>query len=304
MDTAPLPRRVARIALAMVAAIALLEWIVSAVVYRQALTPEDWSAASIALAELPPDEPVWLGTPWLAPRARLHLPRLARWDSVAPPDLRNAPRFHVLGLGNDDWSPPLAADLEDLPAPTLLTTRELGGLTLFTYEQPAARTKLADFVADAEQLVVETKAGSCRGRDRKTCEEGRVGVTIVEVGYRPRRCLKLEFSDGATLRMRYPQMPTGQLLRGHVGVDDFNTRLRSDSPLRVRVLIDGRRVAQWLVSDEQGWWPFAVATSLGTHDVELELSPAVRGTWQRRGYEPGRIHAPCIELRSLGEGPP
>lgn len=296
-------RRVARALLGTVAAVALVEWIASAVAYRPVLAPHDWEAAAEALAELPADEPVWLGTPWLGPRARLHLPRLARWDAVAPPDLRGAPRFHVLGLSGDRWAPTLQADLEDLPPPTLVSTRSLGGLALHAYEQPAAGTRLLGLVEDAGRLRVETVTGSCRGNGRSwKCAEGRVELTTVEVDHRPRRCLRLELTDGTTVRLRLPGATTGDVLRGHVGVHDFNARLRSDAPVRVRVAVDDRRAGQWLVSDAQGWWPFAVRTEPGTHDVELEVTVAVRGTWQRTGYEPGQTHAPCVELRALQEG--
>lgn len=301
-----LSRRVARVLLGMVAAVALVELLASAVVYRPAVQPRDWEAAAEALAELPADEPVWLGTPWLGPRARMHLPRLAGWGAVAPPDLRGAPRFHVLGLEGDAWAPTLQADLEDLPAPTLVDTHALGGLALHTYELPAAGVTVASFVEQASAVKVETDRGACRadGRGSWRCDEGRVEVTTIEVEHRPRRCLELELSDGATVRLRHPAMATGTVLRGHVGVHGFNARLRSDAPVRVRVSIDGQRVAQWLVSDAQGWWPFAVRTEPGTHAVELELSAAVRGTWQRGGYDARELHAPCVELRALQEGPP
>jgi hypothetical protein len=288
-----------------VAAVALVEWLASAVVYRPALEPHDWEAAASALAELPDDEPVWLGTPWLGPRARLHLPRLARWDAVAPPDLRGAPRFHVLGRDGDAWAPTLEADREDLPSPTRVGTRALGGLALYTYEQPAAGARVASLLEQASALRVQTEHGVCRGNPGSgwRCEEGRVELATIEVDHRPRRCLRLELSDGATVRLRHPAMPTGDMLRGHVGVHGFNARLRSDAPVRVRVAVDGQRVAQWLVSDAQGWWPFAVRTEPGTHVVELELSAAVRGTWQREGYDAGQVHAPCVELRALQEAP-
>jgi hypothetical protein len=299
-----LSRRIARIALGTIGAVAIAEWIASAVVYRPALEPRDWEAAASALAELPADEPVWLGTPWLGPRARLHLARLARWEAVAPPDLRDAPRFHVLGLGGDAWAPTLAADNEDMPAPILVETRSLGALALHAYEQPAAGVRVASFVDEPGALRVETDRGGCKGsRGSWRCEEGRVELTAIEVDHRPRRCVQLELSDGAAVRLRHPAMATGSVLRGHVGVHGFNARLRSDAPLRVRVSVDGQRVAQWLVTDVQGWWPFAVRTEPGTHAVELEVSSAVRGTWQRGGYEAGQAHAPCVELRSLQEGP-
>lgn len=301
MSAALLSRRAARIGLAVIVGVTLVEWGASATAYRRVLGPADWEAAADALAPLPDHEPVWLGTPWLGPRARMYLPRMARWDAVAPPDLRGASRFHVLGLG-DAWSEPLQADLEDLPSPTVVETRELGGLTLTTYEQPAAGMVLADFVTEAASVEARTASGTCRGRGRRTCDEGRAGVQVAEVDYRSRRCWAVEMRDGAALTLRYPRMPTGTVLRGHVGFDDFNARLRSDGPVRLRVLVDGRAAAQWLVSDEQGWWPFAVATEPGTHEVEVEVTPAVAGTWQRGGYQAGRVHAPCVELRSLQEG--
>lgn len=304
-ETEPTPilsRRVGRVLLGTVAVVALAEGIASAIVYRPALEPSDWEAAAAAIAELPADEPVWLGTPWLGPRARLHVPRLARWEAVAPADLRGAPRFHVLGLPGDRWAATLEADREDLPPPRLLGTRALGGLELHAYEQPAAGVRRAGFVEEPQQLRVESAGRPCRGSGGSwRCEQGRVELATIEVDHRPRRCLKLALADGATVRLRYPGMATGDVLRGHVGVHDFNARLRSDAPVRVRVLVDGERAAQWLVSDAQGWWPFAVRTEPGTHDVELELSPAVAGTWQRSGYEAGQGHAPCVELRALQE---
>ncbi|MCX4243730.1 hypothetical protein [Paraliomyxa miuraensis] len=301
-SSALLSRRVARALLGGVLAVALVEAIASTVVYRPALQPQDWEAAAAAVEALPPDEPVWLGTPWLGPRARLHASRLARWDAVAPADLRGAPRFHVLGLTGDRWAPTLEADREDLPPPTLVGTESLGSLELYTYELPEAGTRLGGFVEDAAELRVELAGSACRGSGRSwKCADGRVELGVVEVDHRPRRCLKLELPDGATVRLRHPGMTTGNVLRGHVGVHDFNARLRSDAPVRVRVVVDGQRVAQWLVTDSQGWWPFAVHTEPGVHDVELELSAAVRGTWQRSGYEAGQAHAPCVELRALQE---
>lgn len=301
-EARPLSRRRARVVLGVVLGVALVEGIVSAVVYRPTIQPDDWAAASVALDELPDHEPVRLGTPWLGPRARLHLPRLARWDAVAPADLRGAPRFHVLGLADDAWSSALQDDLEDMPMPTLAAQRALGSLTLYTYQVPATRAPLADFVLDAARLDVKTGAGPCRGRGARRCEDGRVDVAVVEVDHRPRRCLKLALDDGSTARLRYRAMPTGNVLRGHLGVHDFNARLRSDAPLRIEVWIDDEPRARWLYTDAQGWWPFAVPTEPGPHDVELRLTPAVRGTWQRSGYEAGRGHEPCVELRSLQEG--
>ncbi|MCA9710199.1 MAG: hypothetical protein KDK70_30445, partial [Myxococcales bacterium] len=207
-------------------------------------------------------------------------------------------------LAGQAWSDSLQRDLEDLPPPTLEGERALGGLALYTYAQPAAGSVRADFVRDEARLSVQTEGGPCRGRDARRCAEGRVDVAVAEIDYRPRRCLKAQVDDGVTVALRYPAMPTGQALRGHVGVDGFNARLRSDGPLRLEVWVDDQLRARWLYADAQGWWPFMVATEPGSHDVELRLTPAVRGTWQRKGYDPGQAHALCVELRSLEEDAP
>jgi hypothetical protein len=65
--------------------LAVCEWLAAAAAYRTTLTPDDWSSAREQLAALSPDDPVFLADPWLSPRARLELPRLRAWDSLAPP---------------------------------------------------------------------------------------------------------------------------------------------------------------------------------------------------------------------------
>ncbi len=291
----------ARRALVAVLAIATLEWGMSAWAYRDPLDDDAWSTLADALATLPEGEPVVLASEWLGSSARMHVPALARVDAVARPDLRGWSRFHTVGFGAH-WSRELATDLEDLPAPTRVDSRDVGPFTITTYEQTSAGTLVDDLLGDVDALAVEDAAGRCRGRGELKCGSGTLAIHTAEVDYRPRRCLALDVRDGASLRLARTQTATGDVIRGHVGFADFNARLRNDSPIALRVEIDRELVAQWTVTDMQGWWPFAIAVEPGTHDVAFVVDVGVGGRWTAKGYDASATRSVCLEARSLLEG--
>jgi hypothetical protein len=296
-------RTLARRSLLALAVIALLEVALGWRAYTDLVDTEDWSAVRAALEELPADQPVHLATEWLGPRARMELPRVRDLDVVARPDLRGHAVFHVLGVGDQAWSDRLHADLEGMPMPRREARRRLGPLTLTTYVQKSPGRVLASWL-ETGSLQMRTDAGPCRGRDPWRCPEGLVERSVGEVDHRPRRCILVDVPDGTTVTMTHPDMPTGDHLRGHLGFHDFNRRLRSDAPLTLTVRIDDRVAARWVVTDAQGWWPFAVPTEPGHHDVTVELTVSVRGTWSHEGYHAANARRACLELRSMQEGVP
>jgi hypothetical protein len=290
----------ARLGLAAVLGIAALEWIASAWAYRDRLDDEDWAAVADGRENGGP--PLLVANGWLEPLARSRLPDAARQGAVARPDLRGVSTFDVLGLDGAAWSDDLQDDLEDLPVPTVVASRDFGDLTVTTYafDQPAPVTADLQTVA----LRVETPGGICRGRGPWTCKEGSVGWRVVEVDYRPRRCLVADLADGTTVRVRMADAPVGTVLRGHVGFSDFNGRLRSDAPAELSIELAGAPVARFVVTDEEGWRPFAVASGRGRADVTIELRTAMRGRWGRDAYEAGAPRPVCIELRAFEEAAP
>ena len=297
----------ARVALALLAAVAALEWFAAASAYRARLTPEVWQTAATALAALPPDEPIYLGTPWLGPSARQHLPPLRSWTSLAPPDLHGVPRFHVLGMSGSPragaWSDDLEADRGELPPPQLLTSDDLGPLQLHHYLAPAAGLLITDWLADPAALTLRDARGPCRSSATAwSCKQGNITLATREIAYRPRRCLAIELDDGATLELsRHAEL--GTTLRGHLGFADFNARLRNDAPALLELLIDDIPSGRWTLSDNQGWAAFAVATTPGPHLVLLRLTPLLGGTWSEHGYTPQTRRTACLELRALTETP-
>lgn len=291
----------ARRALVGVCAIAAIEWGMAAWAYRDPLDDVAWSALAVAVDELPRDEPVVLATEWLGPSARMHVPALARLEWVARADLRGWSRFHAIGFGTR-WSDELTVDREDLPMATRVESRDVGPFTITTYEQPSAGTLVAELTEPVDALTITDASGRCRGRGQLKCSDGTIAVRTIEVEYRPRRCLALDVRDGAALRIAHSRVATGDVIRGHVGFGDFNARLRNDSPVALAVEVDGEVAARWTVTDMQGWWPFAVATTPGEHDVAFVVDVGVGGRWTARGYDAGDARTVCLEARALQEG--
>ncbi|HEY0137855.1 MAG TPA: hypothetical protein VGB85_27405, partial [Nannocystis sp.] len=301
--------RTARIALAVFATVAALEWIAAARAYRATLTPAVWQRTGETLAALPPDEPVYLGTAWLGPSARQHLPPLRTPASLAPPDLYGVPRFHVLGLAGSPhaggWSDDLQTDLGELPPPTALGVDELGPLRLHHYAQASTSAPLTDWLAAPSALLLGDDRGPCRlSRETWTCKQGRVAVETLEVAFRARHCLAVALDDGATLEVTHPHAQLGAQLRGHLGFSDFNARLRNDSPALLELFIDETLAARWTISDSQGWAAFAAPTTPGAHAVRLRLTPLLGGTWTEQGYAATPRRTACLELRALAEAAP
>jgi hypothetical protein len=301
--------RTARVALAVFATVAVLEWIAAARAYRATLTPAVWQQAADALAALPADEPVYLGTAWLGPSARQHLPSLRTAASLAPPDLHGVPRFHVLGLAGSShaggWSDDLQADLGELPPPTALGVDELGPLRLHHYAQPSTSAPLTDWLATPSALLLRDDRGPCRLSEATwTCKQGRVAVQTHEVAYRARQCLGVTLDDGATLELTHPRAQLGAQLRGHLGFSDFNARLRNDAPALLELFVDDTLAARWTISDSQGWTAVSAPTTPGTHAVRLRLTPLLGGTWTEQGYAAAPRHTACLELRALAEATP
>lgn len=293
------PRR-ANLLLAALALVAAIEWFAAASAYRSTLTPATWESAAAAVAII--KEPVLLGTPWLGPLARQQLPALTT-PAALPPDLHGLPRFHVLGHAGSPrsgaWSDDLTDDLGELPPPILTGTTDLGPLVLHHYEQPAAATLVTDLLTTSLQL--RDARSTCRlSSGTWTCKQGTAQIRVVEVSYRPRRCLAITLDDDATLEIS-DTTTLGTVLRGHLGFADFNSRLRNDAPAQLELFIDDALAGRWTLTDNQGWASFAATTPPGEHAVRIRLTPLLSGTWTPEGYTRQPPRVACLELRALAE---
>lgn len=291
-------RRRAAALLGAVGLVAAIEWFAAASSYRAAISPADWDAAAAALAALPPGEPVVLADDWLGPGARARLPAVAR--DVGLPDLHGAPRLHVLALA-DPRTRTVVDDLAGL-APTFTGADDLGAFTLHHVTLPGAGPVLWDILADPSVAARDDRGPCRRSKGTWSCKQGRATVRFAEVGYRPRRCLALELTDGATLELS-ARVSLGARLRGHLGLSDFNGRLRSDAPVLVELAVDGLPRARWLLTDMQGWAAFELPTAPGPAALTVRVTSLLAGTSTPGGYDPDARRVPCLELRALAEAP-
>lgn len=299
--TGSIAHRWSALALAAVVGLAVVESVTAAAVYRDRIEPEDWRALRQTLDTVEP-LPVFLATPWLGPRARMELPALADLEVAAGRDLRDRRDFYTLGLFGQTWSEHLERDLEGLPRPEMTDARAIGPFTLARYRAPEAAVRRWDLL-EARDLRVEVDDSPCRKRARGwQCGEGKATVDVVEIDFRPRRCLSVDVPDGTRVRLVAPDVPLGDALWGHVGFHDFNGRLRSDAPARLSVAVDGEPVLDFVATDEQGWLGFSAPTTPGRGAVTVEILVTARGTWDRPGYRPGHPRPVCVELRALEAG--
>ncbi len=283
------------------AALAGVELAAAAASYRDVIDDADWNALALALERDDADS-VRLATGWLGPRARMEVPALAASGSAAAPDLFGIETLTVVGLGAS-WSDALDRELEGDRRPGLVEREEVGPFTLARYRFAHAPSTVVDWLANPPSF--STPQGLCRPSGSSwRCKEGTVRLQFAEVDYAPRRCFTLALPDGTPLTLRAQDMQLGTSLRGHVGVTDFNARLRSDAPISVQARIDGQSRGHFTVTDVQGWRPFVIPTTPGLHDVEFVLTDTVQGTWGRAGHEPGEARKVCFELRALGGGAP
>jgi hypothetical protein len=275
------------------AALAGFELILGGLSYRDTIADADWQALAESVAEQDADA-TRLATSWLGPRARMEIPRLAEPRSAAAPDLHGIETLTVVGWG-ESWSDALDQELEGKRRPSRLSVQSLGPFEIGAYRFDDAPSTLRSWIDEHPSL--STPQGTCRRKGSSwACKEGSVSVAFAEVDYTPRRCFQFALSDNTPLTFE-DTLLLGTSLRGHVGVTDFNARLRSDAPIRVRTFVDDVAVGSFTVTDAQGWRPFSVKTQPGEHRLRIELTDTVRGTWDRGGHR-----KVCFELRVLGGG--
>lgn len=294
-------KRVARLLLGGVIAVAAVELVTAAVVYRERIDGDDWEALRSTLAALPPELPVVLADRWLGPRARMEVPALAAPASVAPPDFAGVPRVAVVSL---DAEPEEVLEGQ-AEAFELRKQTEAGAFTVSVLEARDGLETVANWLdpSTARSLQVSIGGERCRSKTDWRCRAGRVSTGYAEVGYEPRRCLLVEASDNEDVVLRAEAMSTGDRLRGHVGFTNFNGRLRSDGPVRVTVRLDDMVVGRFVATDAEGWRAFEVPVEPGRHDVEVTLGLTVGGTYGAQGYTSRPSRPVCFELRSLGRAP-
>lgn len=290
----------ARALLGLILALAAAEWIAAARAYRTTLPAAAWRELDAHLAASDPGLLV-LADPWLGPRARRELAALADPRAIAPPDLDGVARLTILGRegAGDPWTAALREAWGPRPLPRAAAVEAVGPFVLHRFDLDGASRVTFDLVALAGVEARDLRGRCTPGDGVLRCKSGEIRRAFAEVAYSPRRCLRFDLEDGAQATLTAADVALGERLRGHLGFDDFNARLRSDGPVLLQIAVDGEPLADLTFTDRQGWAAFEVPTPPGRHTLTVTLLPALAGTWGDRGYQARPAHAACLELRAL-----
>lgn len=265
---------------------------------NRAPTPEEWEKARPVVHEAyQPGDVVVVAPRWAEP--------IARWKfggevfpvrEVARPDVsRYARAIEVSSLG---------ARSPELEGWQVETEKRVGKIVVRTLRNPQPANVTFDFTDNLgpSRVQVEfTKKGRtqpCRFNARAPidtrgyyspppfppqrfqCEDGAqfVGVTVIQDDHAlPRRCIFAPPpSDGGETIIRYSDVPLGQVIRGHLGIQWIMERDRAGSPITLRVRVDGEPIGEAVHEDGEGWKPFELA--LGKHAGKNEATVEFRVT--------------------------
>jgi hypothetical protein len=258
-------------------------------------SPEEWTAARPAVANLRHHDELIVITPhWAEPNARAAFGDvLMPLADVARPDESAYPRALEVSI--------IGSTAPELRGWKLVEERRAGKLRLRVLENPAPAHPRFDFldavpnaaVADVRRdgespcsftTTARRSAGGLHGDPafpsaRHMCGGGEahfVGVTVVEDSeWRGRRCIWAEPTNGAELAIRYHDVPLGSVVRGYATLPWWVERELRGTPVEMRILVNGEEAGAYVHRDGDGWKRFEVP--LGVHagtraDVEFRIS--------------------------------
>lgn len=229
------------------AAIALAE--IVAVVRAGSDVPDaaDWQAASDGLREKRgPNQLIVVAPEWLDPTLRMHVGDLmttaqlgrlddARYDVVWELSARGAAAPERSGRERGE-------------------STSFGELTLTSWVHQPPRV-VTDFLVAAETAQIN---GRVRGP--------RI-VSLEEIGFTPRRCVKVVPRPNQTVEVRFPEVRLGSELVIGAGLADVFTRRDIREPGRLVISIGGREVARTSLGVDDGWVITRIPTEAGVTDV-------------------------------------
>lgn len=280
-QTAEVPPAPARRWLRLILLLALLglvgwESIATFTQHLAAPTTADWQAAAVKVRqERKPGEPALFAPTWVDPLGRLHLGDQLEMDLLTRSDVDSFARAFEVSI-RDKHHAWLAGWKRE-------RAWTLGAITVAAYVNPAPAQVLYDFtrrIREAQVDRIGPQVLRCPWQEKRfVCEQARswnwVGPHLAEVGHRPYRAIFAHAVDGHVMRITFPSVPVGSTLVGYTGIDDFENRKRSQTPVLLKILI-GPKVVATIQHPNDGAWPrFTVDTrehAGQTHPVSFEVT--------------------------------
>jgi hypothetical protein len=256
--------------------LALFELVASPLIRAAVPRDQSWEeATAFVRARFRPSDGIVAAPSWADPIVRHHLGDLLSLSTAAPSDLARFERIWEIGIRG-------ATTRDDPPA----LEEDFDGVRVRMW-RIAADQVIYDFVEEVEDARVELEleggarvcpwvsAPLARGglghgpmtpAERFACDARRpwlwVGATVLsDLDLQPRRCVWQHPAGVAPVRVTFADVPLGERLVVHGGVDYHAERERIHRPVTLRVFIDDRLAGELVHEDGDGWSSAEIATS-------------------------------------------
>ena len=263
----------------LVAGLAAFELVAHRAILAAVPSERSWEEASLFVrSRFQPSDRIVASPGWVDPIVRHHLGDLPSPRNAAPPDLAGVERVWELGIRG-------ATHREDAPA----VEHEFGGVRVRMWPIDSRRL-VHDFVEylPTAHVAMRTEDGlrPCpwsRARpdpgglergpmmpaERFICDRSRpwlwVGATVLaDLDLEPRRCIWQHPAGDHPIRTEFFDVPIGERLVVHAGIDYQVARRRNYAPVTLSVWIDGEQVGALVHHDGDGWSELRVDTSSRT----------------------------------------
>jgi hypothetical protein len=262
---------------ALLVALALLEAGVALTAPLRTPRAADWQrAAAFVRAEKRPGDLVLFAPAWVDPLGRLYLGDVVAIAEEARMDAARYGRlFEVAVRGG-------RAPETRRPGVRRVGQERFGAVTVTRYEQPRAEV-VYDFLERWREARVsrwrgERQEAECApAGDKIQCPgigHNHVALRILEPDYTAKRCLYVQPVDRAEVRLTFAAT-LGRTLAVRTGLHDYHQRKIADGRVLLRVLVDGREVAQTWQGSNDGWKPLDLDTGPfagQAHEVTFAVS--------------------------------
>ena len=266
-----------------IAALAVFELVAHSTIEAAIPSDASWeAAAAFVRARYRPADRIAGAPAWVDPIVRQRLGDLLSLRMAAPPDSAGIDRLWELsirGARSRDEPPALEQEFDGVHV-RMWTL--LGDELVYDFAEEIAGAKVELVGADrsevcplvaARQMPGGLERGPMTPRKRFVCDPRRpwlwVGATVLsDLDLQPRRCVWQHPAGRDPVRVTFTEVPLGDRLLIHGGIDYQIERRRNHGPVTLRVWINERMAAELVHEDGDGWESLEIDTS------ELPPEPA------------------------------
>ncbi|HEX5657894.1 MAG TPA: hypothetical protein VFX59_11900 [Polyangiales bacterium] len=246
----------------------------------------DWSAAAEHVrAQLGPKDAVTVAPGWADPLLRLYLGDRLTLRISARSDLDAFERLWVLSIrgARAPDAPARQPDYEETVGRVRIERYDLGRSTVLLDFADALSTAHVEMIQEGASVSCPLRTfppsvlqgglggGVVAPRQRFQCDFDRpwlwVGTTVIEaLDLAPHRCIWNHPQGKEPMAITYRQIPLGPRIVLHGGLDYHDERDANKAPVKLRVFLDGKEVADLMHRDGDGMkrWEIDLRKTLGT----------------------------------------